>query len=489
MARKRFSKKNLTNSKRKKRKADNSVSDDGVSEDRISVIKYSLASTLHDKNIVNTIKSDVNKLDINYTQTCLFLKVYLLHHYDKNERLGSILVPKITEELIYQISRLFNTKINEKKEVEVKSISQQIRDELIVSYNEIFNRDHTNNKIDNRIFQVFEHSNLIDSLKYNATQILTAYENNIKSNFSKYIRKYICSYFNVYEYLSNIKNSMLTTEEKKDQRQNLWKSINLFIECLLKKSTPNSIENIHDIIQAKINELNINTTTGTTGTTGTTLSKRQQYSSLLNIISNNIIPDFTLSDTLTDEEIEYPVLYYLKINPQLFFPYMIKMMKFIESKSSFICNLFPLRTSLVPHYSTFDTKYVHSALLNKEQRKQVKKKFLKITAAPRLAFSSPILKDLVYRSIFKKKIFKKKQIRYTISTDGHGISILYKLEYTFISFLLSTKILILPSLIFKSFKISEYPTIFLILRISIVEILLSILINVSNFFKYNFKLS
>ena len=103
-----------------------------------------------------------------------------------------------------------------------------------------------------------------------------------------------------------------------------------------------------------------------------------------------------------------------------YLPCMIAMLKHVENELETICNVFPLRSSIIPGYIRLDTITLVILLLRKEQGKK---------SDYRNQVNTKKHEDKIWQFFFRteKKVFRKNDFSFhhMISTDGVGVSILF----------------------------------------------------------------
>ena len=114
------------------------------------------------------------------------------------------------------------------------------------------------------------------------------------------------------------------------------------------------------------------------------------------------------------------IAYDLKCSPMDYLPCMLYMMKQVEASGESIQNVFPLRSSILPHYIRLDTTTLVNLLMRKEQGN--KGEYL---TGGNLKKNEDKIWDFFFRT--ERKLFQKTNylFHHMISTDGVGVSILF----------------------------------------------------------------
>ena len=172
-------------------------------DDFFKGIKTSLKSVLKhpDINLPKIINAVIkcNKIVI---QTMMFIKLFLLDHYDKNNTL-----PVINDEFINSCMKIL---CNEKASGRPpKKESKEVKDKLTAFYKVDFQPLIQNENLD------YTHMNTI--LDYLTIDILTMYENNIKLHYVIYVERYVNVVWKK-KFIVNKIRKLNITQKAKEQR-------------------------------------------------------------------------------------------------------------------------------------------------------------------------------------------------------------------------------------------------------------------------------
>ena len=328
-----------------------------------TTLKCSLHSIIKNddhKNNINKFVFDVNEIEI---RTLFFIKCYTLYKYENNETL-----PNPTNFDFVSMS-MRACCINDPKGQNMNDDNFKLLNELICFYDKVFKYN------DIRLYETkcnaIGYSQILNSCKQ---QICTAYENNIKTNYLKYINNYM------YSSMSREHTELIKDKESK---KNLKKQISVAIRDLCK----------NNIKEMKCDEI-------------------FQIWILKN--KNDIIPE----NISNDDELYYN----LNNKPHMFLKCMIFMSCKLELMNAKMLNCFPLRTSLVPSSITLDTlSLITLFTINKNDDAQATSKLLKNNIS--------VFYDKIWGVVFdlnndKFKWNKNYKFNHTITTDGVEVSIL-----------------------------------------------------------------
>ena len=335
--------------------------------DKYHSLKIPLKNLLRDPSsslpILESVIYRTNQLT---TIVLLFLRAYLLYQYHQKQNLSII-----TKDIIKMAFKVFLKKaIAGAKPV---GSNLQIFNQLTQFHQQVFSKIIINEPIDGL--------HLASILQYEATQILTNIENNIKLHFVDYLKRFVNAYFKIHyaSQLSQLKGKSLA-EFKKTLSQELY--------------------------QLKQDLLN-----------GTTHSN-PKYHVWLNQYRNQIVPgQYKCSKIDGSTKIQYLPRQFqlsdLQANPQKYSKYMIFMNLELEKLGAKQFQFFPLRTNCIPKHIAIDTASIIRLYVTENQ-----KKYLNDVEGS---------KSQIWNFFFKMnhRIFKNKKYRFDhrIMTDGFSISL------------------------------------------------------------------
>jgi len=321
-----------------------------------SIIKYD--HTIED---INNIVNNVNEIVIHTYQ---FIKLYYLYQYD-----NKLETPELNYEFIKSVIKtLCNRDNDDKRGKKSKDEIIKLRKDLQKFYDKHYSKLMNG---DNNMY--YTHLNTL--LDYEVTKIQTCYENHIMAHFYDFFNRYVNVMANKTNEEDKIKKKYTDKDEQKEQLREYRNE--------LKKLKRNLIEH--------------------------TNNSEKKYNKIKKTIRKDIISYFD------DKE---NIVYQVKCKPLKYIDVLIKMSIYIENKKETTINVFPLRTSIIPSYTIFDTTTVIHALFTEEMNKQY---YLTKGNTKKLQHD---IWNLFFR--LDKKEFNKNGYIFNgeISTDGIAVSIL-----------------------------------------------------------------
>jgi hypothetical protein len=251
-----------------------------------------------------------NKIVIN---TLIFMKLYLLDYFEKNNKVSEI--DKVFVNSCMKI--LCNESASgrpPKKEI------KELKDKLTTFYNSDYKPLIKDTNLD------YTHLNTV--LDYLTIGIITMYENNIKLHYVEYIERYVNIVWKKKETITKIKEENKDEEKQKDL-------VNEFCRQLRKIK----IDILEPVNKYKSDE---------------------KY--------HNWIKDIKKIITPNKEKYQKNSLYYdLQCNPQDYLPCMIRMMKEVEKDKVMIYNIFPMRNDIIMKSIKLDTTTLVHLLFTQKQ--------------------------------------------------------------------------------------------------------------------------
>jgi len=336
-------------------------------DDFFKGIKTSLKSVLKHPDVnLPKITNAVIKCNKIVIQVLMFMKLFLLDHYDKHNKL-----PIINDEFINSCMKILcNEKTTgrpPKKEI------KELKDTLNAFYKSDFQPLIQNENLD------YTHMNTI--LDYLTIDILTMYENNIKFHYVEYVERYVNVLWKKKFIVSKIRKLNITQKEKEQRVSNLCSQLR----------------------KIKTDLLNIESTN---------YKSHSMYHKWINEQKKFITPN-------KEEYKKNNIVYDLMFRPMDYFPCMIKMMKQVEKEEQTISNVFPMRSEVIPKHIRLDTTTLVHLLMTKKQGN--KSDFL---TKGNLKRKEDKIWDFFFRT--ERKMFHKKYYKFhhMIETDGVSCSLL-----------------------------------------------------------------
>jgi hypothetical protein len=336
-------------------------------DDFFKGIKISLKSVLKHPHVnLPKITNAVIKCNKIVIQTLMFMKLFLLDHYEKHN-----ILPIINDEFINSCMKIL---CNEKASGRPpKQEIKELKEKLSAFYKTDFQPLIQNEDLD------YTHMNTI--LDYLTIDILTMYENNIKFHYVEYVERYVNVVWKKKFIVSKIRKLNITQKEKEQRVSNLCSQLRKIKTDLL------NVENKN-------------------------YKSHSMYHTWINRQKQMITPNKTIYK-------KNNIVYDLMCSPMDYFPCMIKMMKQVEKEEQTISNVFPMRSEVIPKHIRLDTTTLVHLLMTKKQGN--KSDYLTKGNLKRK-------EDKIWEFFFRteRKMFHKKyyEFHHMIETDGVSCSLL-----------------------------------------------------------------
>jgi hypothetical protein len=333
-------------------------------------VKTSLKSILKHPDInakkINDAVLKSNKIVIHTLQ---FLKLYLLHHYELHSSL-----PPVNHLLINTTMKILCDVKEDKRGRPKKEATAHMYETLSVFYQEHYQPTTQPDKLD--------YTYLNNVLEYLTEDIQTMYENNIQLHYVDYVERYVNVVWKQKYLTEKIRKLGKTKAEREQRIRKLNKTMRSIKEDLL------NVENKE-------------------------YKSPSFYHAWITQQKHHILPT---KETFQKDRIAYD----LKCSPMDYLPCMLYMMKQVEVSGETIQNVFPLRSSILPHYIRLDTTTLVNLLMRKEQGN--KSHYL---TGGNLKKNEDKIWEFFFRT--ERKLFLKTNylFHHMISTDGIGASILF----------------------------------------------------------------
>jgi hypothetical protein len=327
--------------------------------DKLRTIKCSFKKIIKNKEHSIKIFDAVVRTHKIITHAYQFLRLYILYCYKKNKKIIDINTDTI--------KMVFKVLVKDSAGPKPKGNNLNTLTMFKEFYEKKYKKLYFNEKIDG--------SNLSQILNYMAIDMLTNIENNIKLNFSSYVKRFVNSSF------KKINNDLLDNAPH-GTKIKLRKELN---------------KDLHDIKEDLFNN---------------TLLSNVKYHEWINKHRKNIFP----SNIINSFEFD------IKQNPQKYLRNMIYMCNEIESIGTKLFQFFPLRNNITSKYVPIDTKSLVEILVDDEMLlcidKNVKQDLLNDIENNKHSIWS-------YYFNLNNKVFKQSNYSfdYRISTDCIGTSI------------------------------------------------------------------
>ncbi len=327
----------------------------------LKVTKCSLKSILKYDHIFEKINDAVYRTNKIVTYTLQFLKLYYLHNLDNGIHID------IDGKLVNTIMKIIC--VRDKRGRKSTDETNILKVQLTEFYDNHFKKLITDHNL--------TYTNLNTVLDYETISILTMYNNHIINNFYAFINRYINCMLNKKTFETTIKDHSRSNNETRELITSYRKILRKFKMDIFKQTNKYKI---FEKLKKEIRKL---------------LPK---------------IPS------------DKPLMYYVKMEPFMFLPMLVKMSIQLENNGYKPINCFPLRKSLIPSYIKLDTTtIIHLLFTKKIKRLNNKYKYLRNRNTIKY-------RDKIWKFLFKteKKIFNKKGYKFNhmITTDGIGCSVL-----------------------------------------------------------------
>ena len=256
-------------------------------------VKTSLNSILKRPEINTTKINDVvikaHKIVIHTLQ---FLKLYLLHNYDANHQT----LPIIDKKLINTVMKVMCGVNEEKRGRPPNKDTVELKDKLIVFYNEHYKPYTQDDKLD--------YTYMSNLLAYLSEDIITMYENNIQLHYVDYVERFVNVVW---------KKKIITEKIRKLCKTKTEQETRIISLC-------------NELRKIKNDLLTVDKTAYTS---------KSYYHSWITEQKKRILPN--------KSKFQKDSIYYdLKCKVMDYFPCMITMMKQVENELETISNVFPL---------------------------------------------------------------------------------------------------------------------------------------------------
>ena len=331
-------------------------------------IKTSLKSILKHP-IINTpiLEDAVLRSHKIVVHTLQFLKLYLLHQYQQNS------FPVVTKKLINSTLKIVCGEKEEKRGKPANTDTKELQQQLSLFYQEQYEPTMVKEELN--------YAGLNTVLDYLTEDIVTMYENNIQLHYVEYVERYV----NVMWKKKFLTEKIRKLGKTKAERENRIRKL-----CSELRKIKNDLLNVDNV----------------------PFQSKSYYHSWIQQQKKHILPNKPKFQ-------EKNIYYDLKCSPMDYLPCMIFMMKQVENEDCKVCNVFPMRSSIVPSYIRFDTTTLVNLLLRKEHGTKSHYK------------TEGNLKkneDKIWNFFFRTELqcFKKTEysFHHMLSTDGVSVSIL-----------------------------------------------------------------
>ena len=328
-------------------------------------IKISLKNVLKHPAINSTkITNAVIKCNKIVIQTLMFMKLFLLDHYEKHSSL-----PTINGEFINSCMKIL---CNEKPQgrppkPEIKALKEKLHDFYQTDFQPL---------IQNEILD-YTHMNTI--LDYLTIDILTMYGNNIKLHYVEYVERYVNVVWKKSFLVGKIRKMNITKKDK-DARINKL--------CNQLRKIKNDLLNVETV----------------------KYKSHISYHTWIDAQKQIIIPVKTFKKNL---------YYDIQCSPFDYFQCMIRMMKQVETENQTISNVFPMRSEVIPKHIRLDTTTLVHLLMTKKQG--IKSDYL---TKGNLKRNEDKIWDFFFRTELKSFHKKYYEFHHMIETDGISCTLL-----------------------------------------------------------------
>ena len=341
--------------------------------DFMKTVKDNIKNIIKDESttsIINDLAIKTNKIVIHSYQ---FIKIYCIDLYKNNKPF-----PKIDKEFICDVFKVITIRKCGSGGYTDEKMPQQLKDLTL------FYKDHYKSTCDEKEILYYDKMSYI--LAYEAIDMITNVENNIREHFIQHLNKFVNLSFKLKDNMDKITKETKDKELRKQQKKELYNEIKKLKDDILSFDELKSDIKYHNWIKEQKKFLLPNKT------------KFDKNSIMYDIKSNPI--DYLKSMIYIGTELEK--VYDLEI----------------EYHTLHLFNVLPLRTNIVPKNITIDTCGLIQNFLGDESTTEHLKNY-----------KTGNKQFLLWNRLFKldKKIFVKNkyEFNYMIKSDGISVSVLF----------------------------------------------------------------
>jgi len=337
-------------------------------------LKFQLKKIITDKNIIQDIEEYVKLTDKIVSRTYEFIKSYVLNAYENKE-----IIPDVTDvDFISMAVRAIT--INDPRGNNVNENNAIILKKMETFYESKF-RPIWGDK--------YEVRGMSQILSFCKIQMSTAYSNNIKMNYIKYLKGYIFAIFDEQYKSEYVK---LDKNKKKEFKKQLRKQIDICINDVLSGYVNGS----HEKMKCKDN------------------FKKWIIDNIRKIVPENT--DFSKKGIEGD----------LEKNARKYFEKMIFMTIELEKMKRKTCSCFPLRTSFKPSNIDIDTLSLITLFINPEKSETKEKGISKLLKDNITVLHNKIWSEITDLNKPQFKWNKNYKFDHHILTDGISVTVLFR---------------------------------------------------------------
>ena len=285
------------------------------SNDYFKCVKVPLKHILKNYDInITKISNAVIKCNKITIHTLLFMKLYLLDYFEKNNKL-----PDINKVFVNSCMKILCNENASGRPPNKET--KELKDKLTIFYNKEYEPLIQNDPLD------YTHLNTV--LDYMTVSIITMYENNIKLHYVEYIERYVNVVWKKKFIIEKIRKIFKTKKERESRINKLCNELRKIKNDLLNVSDEKYKSNVF-------------------------------YHKWIKDIKKQILPNKT--------KFQKDNLYYdIQCLPQDYLPCMIRMMKEIEEECLTINNVFPMRNTIISSHCRIDTTSLVHLLFTQKQ--------------------------------------------------------------------------------------------------------------------------
>lgn len=263
-------------------------------------IKTSLKSVVRNEAVIQKLGNAALLTNRIMTHALQFLKLYLIHCFDRGDPL-----PAIDKPFVNAVMKILCEKTTNGGRPP-STATQELKAHLTEFYREHF---------EYLTCDTMNYTHLNTVLDYMAIDVITMYENNIKQHFCEYVERFVNVVHLKKEDIAAIKASDETAEQKKQQINALSRELRKIKNDILTGNEPKT--------------------------------SPAEYHTWIDAERAKIMPQRALQKD--------SVYYDLQCTPQDYLPCMVYMMNAVEGHGCTINSVFPLRSEIIPKHFRLDT--------------------------------------------------------------------------------------------------------------------------------------